>query len=286
MDPTGMLSNPAAAVAALPAFALLGYFFILLDRRRDDSISKGDGQVGIKLVFCTFVLFGIVGVAGGITGLLDFVLGGFKDTGRLRAALAGIVGGAAIGAAAFALGYRRTNADKFAQVSRFAAGVVGIGAGIVAAMAFTSLINALFLSGGWDGIRTALIPLVVYGALGVFAMITHARLSGIVIERAAPQAAYGQQAGYGQQGQAAYGQQAGYAQQGQAGYAQQGQAQAGYGQQAGYAQQGGAQQGYGQAQQGYGQAQPGYGQQGGQGGGYPPGGQGGQGGQGGGYGQR
>jgi hypothetical protein len=273
----GMLSGPGGPAVALPAFALLGYFFILLDRRREDSISKGDGQVGIKLIFCSFVLFGVIAVSGGIVQLLNFVLGGFKDTGALKAALAGIVGGGAVGAAAFAMGFRRTNADKHAQVSRFAAGVVGLGAGLIAAASFVGLINALFLGGGWEGIRGNLAPLVTYGALGVFAMITHAKLSGIVIERAAAPAGYGQQPGYGQQ--AGYGQQPGqpgYAQQ-QAAYAQQ---QAAYAQQqAGYAQQ------QGQPQAGYGQQQ-GYPQ--GQGGGYPPGGQGGggQGGGGGGYGQR
>ena len=55
----GMLGGSAgAATALIPAFALLGYFYILLDRRRDDSISKGDGQVGAKLVLCGFILFG------------------------------------------------------------------------------------------------------------------------------------------------------------------------------------------------------------------------------------
>ncbi len=283
MDTLGMLSNPAAAVAALPAFALVGYLLILLDRRREDSISKGDGQVGIKLVLCSFILFGVLSVSAGVALLLSFVLSGFGDTGQLKQAFAGIVAGGVVGGAAFALGFRRTNADKHAQVSRFATGAVGLAAGLIAASAFVGLINALFLGGGWAGIRGNLSPLVTYGALGVFAIMTHARLSGIFIERAAPQQGYGQQPGYGAQAQAGYAQQPGYAQ--QAGYAQQGQPQAGYGQQAGYAQPGQAQAGYGQAQPGYGQAQPGYGQQSGQGGGYPPGGQGGgQGG--GGYGQR
>jgi hypothetical protein len=282
MDSTlGLLGNAAnPAVMGIPAFAVLGYFYILLDRRREDSLSKGDGQVGIKLVLCGFVLLGLATAATGVVGLLNFILSGFKETGMLKAAFAGIVSGAAIAGLSFALGVRRTNTDKFPQVARFSAAIVALGAGLMAASSFTTLINALFLGGGWEGIRVSLSPLVTFGALAVGSLMMHARMSGVVVAvQAAPQPA----AGYGQ----AYAQQ-GYGQQ-QAGYGQnyqQGQAQAGYanpaaGQaQAGYAQQ----QGYGQAQPqaGYAQPQAGYPQ--GQGGGYPPGGQGGQGG--GGYGQR
>jgi hypothetical protein len=280
MDATlGLLGNAAnPAVMAIPAFAVLGYFYILLDRRREDSLSKGDGQVGIKLVLCGFVLLGLYNVVGGIVGLLNFILSGFKDTGLLKAAFAGIVSGGAIAGLAFALGLRRTNTEKFPQVARFAAAIVALAAGLNAAQALTALINALFLSGGWEGIRSSLSLLVSYGALGLGAIMMHARMSGVVVPvqaSAQPAAGYGQ--AYGQQGysqqQAGYGQN--YQQQGQAGYANPaaGQAQAGYAQQQGY--------GQAQPQAGYAQPQAGYPQ--GQGGGYPPGGQGGQGG---GYGQR
>ena len=268
----GMLGSLAGPAMALPAFAVLGYFFILLDRRRDDSLSKGDGQVGIKLILVSFVLFGLMSVAGGIVELLNFILGGFKNTPGLKMAFASIVAGGGVGGAAFALGFRRTNADKHEQVTRYATAVVGLGAGLMAALSFVGLINNLFGGGGWEGIRSTLAPLVTYGALGVLAIITHARLSGIVIERAAPAAGYGQQAGYGQPAAG--------------GYAQQSQPQAAYGQpgQPGYGQPGYGQAGQAQAGQ---PGQPGYQQPAGyppgQGGGYPPGGQGGGGG---GYGQR
>lgn len=290
MQPLAMLgSAPNPATFLVPAFVVLGYFYILLDRRREDSISKGDGQVGIKLVLCGLVLWGVLAIAGGLEGLLTFILAGFSPAGLVKSAFASIIAGAAVAGVAFAMGYRRTNADKFAQVNRFAAGVVTLGAGVYAATSLSMLFNGLIADISWPAIRGPLVPLVIYGALAFVAASIHASLSGIV--SAAParapayggNQAYGQQGAYAQQQQPGYGQQAGYAQQqqgGQAqpGYAQQqgGQAQPGYGQQAGYPQ---------QPQQ---QQQPGYGQQagyaqGGQPGGYPPGGQGGQGG---GYGQR
>lgn len=279
----GNSANPATFL--VPAFVVLGYFYILLDRRREDSVSKGDGQVGVKLVLCGLVLQGLSSVVGGVVSLLDFILSGFSPTSTLKAAFAAIAAGAAVAGLSFAVGYRRTNADKFSQVNRFAAGVVTLAAGLFAAMMLAALLNGLMGGGGWAAIRGPLSPLVVYGALAFVAAGIHGKLSGIVSAAPAPAPAagygqgYGQQAAYGQQ-QAGYGQQAGYAQQaGQqpAGYASPGQAQPGYGQQqAGYAQQ--------QPQAGYGQQPAGYPQSGGQGGGYPPGG--GQGGGGQGYGQR
>lgn len=274
----GMLGGPATIAAAVPAFAVLGYFYILLDRRSDDSISKGDGQVGIKLVLCGFILLGLATASLGVVGLLNFILGGFKDTGELKSAFAQVAAGGIIGGASFALGLLRTNTEKHPQAARFSFGVVSLAAGLSASMALIALLNAVFLSAGWEAIRGSLAMLITYGVIAVLSILFHAKMSGIVAAiQSAPQAAAGYGHGYSQPG---YGQQAGYPAnypQGQAqpGYASPAQSPAGYPQQQGYAQ--------AQPQAGY--PQPAAYPAGQAPGGYPPsGGQGGQGGQGGGQG--
>jgi hypothetical protein len=109
MNPREVLMNPermlgglagegpgvlAAAVAI--AFVGLGYFAVLIDRRREDSPSKDDTQVGIKLVLYGLVLAGIGIAATGAELLLTFVLGGFEGGGAaIKISLPPILVGAA-----------------------------------------------------------------------------------------------------------------------------------------------------------------------------------------------
>ena len=89
-------------MAITPAFVVIGYFFILLDRR-EDRPSKDDKQIGTKLVLWAFILSGIAMILGGADSLIAFVLGGFKGGfAVIKYPLAGIISGVVI-AGAFGL---------------------------------------------------------------------------------------------------------------------------------------------------------------------------------------
>ena len=71
-------AETAVAGALLVGFVAAGYALITIDRRRDGSTSRDDGQVGLKLALWGVIVAGVVMAAGGLGDLLAFVLGGFK----------------------------------------------------------------------------------------------------------------------------------------------------------------------------------------------------------------
>src|SRR5258706_15215584 len=75
-----MAEKAPMILGAITALIFVGasYFMITLDRGRANSTSKDDTQVGLKLVLFGLILAGIQVAAGGATGLLAFMLGGFK----------------------------------------------------------------------------------------------------------------------------------------------------------------------------------------------------------------
>jgi len=259
-----LLGGAAPLVLAPFGFIVLGYFFILIDRR-DDRPSKDDKQIGSKLVLWFLILIGLGMALSGVFDLLSFILGGFKGGfGRVKGSLVNVVAGAAI-AGAFALVFLpRTNNSTQQQVERYAMGTLALLAGIATCLAFYMLLRSVVFAAKWAAISSSLSALVVAGGTAFLALFRHGQLSGwtVPVRPAAPVApAGGYPGGYPQQG-------GGYPPQGQGGgYPPQGQG-------GGYPPQGG--QGGGYPPQGGGQG-GGYPPQGG--GGYPP--QGGQGGQGG-----
>ena len=242
----------------IPTFVIWGYLFFLLDRR-DDRPSKDDKMMGSKLVLWGFILAGISLVLGGANTLVSFILGGFKGGfAAIKGSLATIVSGGVVAAAFALLFLPRTNNSTASQAERFAMGLLGLGAGLAAVIAFSALIRALFFGEGWRAMSSALATMAVYGAAAGFALLRHGSLSGWTAAPPRPQmpvAPPGQGGGYAQGG--------GYPPQG-GGYPPQG---------GGYPPQGG-----GYPPQGGGYPQGG-------GGGYPPQGGGGYPPQGGGYGR-
>ena len=82
----------------VPAFVVLGYLAIVLDRRRDGSPSQGDRQVGLKLVVFGLGLAGLAFAATGAFTLLAYVLSGFKGgTEPIKSSLANLISGGAVG---------------------------------------------------------------------------------------------------------------------------------------------------------------------------------------------
>ena len=243
-------------MAITPAFVVIGYFFILLDRR-EDRPSKDDKQIGTKLVLWAFILSGIAMILGGADSLIAFVLGGFKGGfAVIKYPLAGIISGVVIAGAFGLLFLPRTNNATAQQVERYAMGALALGTGLVAVASLNSLIVGLFAGLKWGQMSSSLAHMVVYGAGAGFALLRHGGMSGWTAPPPRPQMPG---AGYPPQG-------GGYPPQG-GGYPPQG---------GGYPPQGG---GYPPQGGGYPPQGGGYPQQGG-GGGYPP-----QGGQGGGYGR-
>ena len=216
---SGMGGSPAPYLVA--AFLALGYFAILLDRRRDGSPSQADTQVGIKLVLYGLAITGVLIVVGGLEHLFAYVLGGFKPTDKLKAAGSALVSGGFIALGVLALALPRTNARAMTQVERFAWGVIALYTGIIAVFALQKVVESVFMSMPWATIAGFLSQLFAYGVVAVLAIARLGRLSNW--GAAAPPQYGGQQQGFPPQ-------QGGGYQQSSGGYQQ------GYGQQGGYGQ--------------------------------------------------
>ena len=235
---------------AAAAVLVLGYFYIFWDKRKEESANKDDGQVGIKIVLFTIILFSLGMAAGALEGLLGWLLSGAKGgAGPIKEAMGPLVAGGGGVALVLLMLLPRTNNKDYPQAERFAAGAVGLVAIVTAIGSLNGLLDALLTSKGWRAAgagQTA--HLLVSGGLGFFALTRFGGMSGWTAP-ARPAPMMQPQGGY----------------QPQQGYQPQGQMQ--------------GQQGY-QQPQGYPPQQQGYPPQGGMppGQGYPPGGQGGPGG--------
>ena len=68
-----------------------------LDRRRDGSPSRDDGQIGLKLVLFGVLATAVIVTAAGTQQLLAFVLGGFKGGwAKMRGPLATMIAAQAV----------------------------------------------------------------------------------------------------------------------------------------------------------------------------------------------
>ena len=239
-----LISSPLTLV--VPAFVVLAYFFAVWDQRKPEADSKDDGQVGIKLAILTMVVIGLGIAAGGTQTLLHYLLSGAKTgTPAIKSAIAALLVGGLIVAVFLFVFLPRTNTKDHPKVTRLTAGVIAIIGGVTSSVYLLMFVNGLIMGGGgWPVKAGFLAAVVVYGALGIGALIKLGGMSGWTapVRPVAPQPS----AGYGQPGMAQPGMQQGYPPQG-----------GGYPPQQGYPPQGG-----------------GYPPQGGgyppQGGGYPP----------------
>jgi hypothetical protein len=163
---------PSIEALALGAgFVVFAYLVITLDRRRDNSPSKDDTQVGLKLVLYGLALAGIQIAVGGVNTLLAYILGGFKGgAAPIKLALPPILVGGAAAVAMLAVLLPRTNAKASPQAERFAVGVLGVVYGAFAIGQATFFLTALFNSFPWAVTSSALAGLLVSGAIGFLAV--------------------------------------------------------------------------------------------------------------------
>jgi hypothetical protein len=206
----------SAATTLVAAFLALGYFAVLIDRRREGSPSAQDNQVGIKLVLYGLAITGVLVVVTGLQHLFDFVLGGFKPTETLKLAGADLVSGGFVALGVLALALPRTNARQMPQVERYAWGLIALYTGIISVFALQTVVKNVFMSVKWAEIAGGLAQLFAHAMVAVLAIARLGRLSSWGATSAPPYS--GQQGGYqssqgysGQQGyQQGYGQQGGY----------------------------------------------------------------------------
>jgi hypothetical protein len=159
------------ALALAGGFVIFAYLVVTLDRRRENSPSKDDTQVGIKLVLYGLALAGIQIAAGGLTTLLAYVLGGFKGgAGPIKVALPPVLVGGAAAFVMITMMIPRTNAKVAPQAERFAVGVLGLVYGAMAIGQTSFFVTGLFNSFPWVMTSAALAGVLVSGAIGFFAV--------------------------------------------------------------------------------------------------------------------
>ena len=185
-----MLSKLALLPAALaPVFVLFAYFAIVLDRRRDNSPSKEDTQVGLKLAILGLSLSAVGLVAAGVNGLLAFILGGFKGGAQpIKDAIAPLVTGAGVAFALFTIILPRTNNATMRQPERMMLGLMTVTYGFMAIIMSYLFIDGLFNSQPWGMTSSFLATLLVNGAVGFLALNRLGQASGWVqpVRPAAP----------------------------------------------------------------------------------------------------
>jgi len=166
------------AVAAI-GFVAAAYLFVTIDRHRADSPSKDDKQVGLKLVLFGLVLAGVHYAAGGVTGVLAYILGGAKGgSGPMRAAIPSIVVGGAVVFAVYKVLLPRTNAAVQRQAERFMLGLLGLEYSVLAILGIHGFLTALFLDYGWNAMSGSIAWTGVYGAIGFLAISRFGAISG------------------------------------------------------------------------------------------------------------
>ncbi len=265
-DFPSLFGPTAMAVSMGIAFIAFGYLVVTLDRRREESRSRDDDQVGFKLGLWAILIAAVLTAGEAFGDLLAFALGGFDGhwedpTGHLLASAAATV----VVAKVFLP--KTNNADK-PQIERFGLGTIMALAGIRGLIGLDQTLVDTFDADGWTTISKGLSTTLAAVGLALLIGWRYGALSGARIKAppkilaagatpeppppavmpGVPQATVAgapyqqQQAGYGQPAPQGYGQQPPQA------YAQ-------------------TQQGYSQPQQAYGQQQQGYPNQGyGQGG--------------------
>lgn len=163
----------------IPLFILIGYAFLSLDRRREGSPSRDDGQVGIKLLLFALLASSALFAASGAEAVLAFVLGGFKGGwDAVRGPLATVLALGGAGVAVYLLLLPRTNHLERPQVERLAIGLVGAVAGASALVGANSFIGNLLATKPWGEISSELAAVGVWGGAAVLAIIRLGTLSG------------------------------------------------------------------------------------------------------------
>jgi hypothetical protein len=178
----------------VPAFVVLGYLAVLLDRRRDGSPSQGDRQVGLKLVVFGLGLAGLAFAATGAYILLAYVLSGFKGgTEPIKSSLANLISGGAVVAGVILVLLPATNTKEQPQVERYAIGAVALVAGFGTVMAYNQFVHGLFTGAGWGHTSARLAELLVSSGAAFLSITRLGAMSGWTSPmRSSAAGAYGQ----------------------------------------------------------------------------------------------
>jgi hypothetical protein len=181
-EPTAL---PAIIGMAAPFVALLfvvfGYFMVTLDRARDGSLSKDDGQVGVKLVLHSFILMGIMMAAGGVTTLVHYVFSGFKGgSGPIKQSIPSIAIGAVAVVVASKAFLTRTNNGTHRQIERFMLGALALVYLGMALMMLDLFVTGLINDMPWEANSGSFAVGVVSTLVSLFAIIRLGSISGWV----------------------------------------------------------------------------------------------------------
>jgi hypothetical protein len=160
------------------AFAAAAYFYLVWDRSRTDSTSKGDNQLGLKVVIYSLLMVALGLAVSGLTDVLVFLLSGAKNKLQIKEGLGHLLSGGALFVAVFLLLLPRSNTKEFPKTERFAVGYVALVAGIAAFLAFDGLLSGLFSSAPWKTHNAGNFgTLIVSGALAFFALFRFGQMS-------------------------------------------------------------------------------------------------------------
>ena len=165
--------------AAAAAVLILGYFYIVWARRKDESSNKEDGQVGLKIVLYTLLLVSLGVAADAVNGILGWLMAGAKGGSQpIKVGLASLVAGGAGLVVVLLVLLPRTNTKEFPQTERFAAGSVAVVSGIAVVMQLNALLVALLGGQGWrGGAAPHAGTLLVAGALAFLAITRFGTMS-------------------------------------------------------------------------------------------------------------
>ncbi|WP_428264513.1 hypothetical protein [Haliangium sp.] len=188
MNQIAAIGAPSAGTMLIfSSFGLLslGYFYLFWDRRRDDSLNREDGQVGLKLVLYTLLLISLGLAAGAIESILGYLLSGAKNaqgakgSGPIKWGIASLVAGGAGVAAVFFVFLPRTNAKEYPQAERFAWGIASLVAGVSTVLGLNATLQGFFgRLPGWPLKAHALASLLVAGGLAFWAIMRFGAMSG------------------------------------------------------------------------------------------------------------
>nr|HEX4314130.1 hypothetical protein [Kofleriaceae bacterium] len=182
LDQLALAGPMVLGLAIAVAFVIGGYLVITIDRGRSNSPSKDDTQAGLKLVLIALALAGVSMAVVNVESVVAMMLGGFHEfVAVVKSSIVGIVvgGGVAVGIV-FGL-LPKTNIATSRQPERFALGVLALQYGLMTIFAVYMALSAIVFSASWAETSGSLAGTVIYGAVGLIAIMRFGATSGWVV---------------------------------------------------------------------------------------------------------
>ena len=173
----GLVGGGAVTPTIVGLFIVLGYFAVVIDRRRDNSSSRDDHNVGVKLVLFALVIAGVLILVGGLQQLFAWAFGGFKATDQLKEAAANFVTGGFVVMTLIVFALPRTNSRTAPQVERFALGVIALFTGLTTIGALNDVIRFVFMGEQWPKIGGSLAQVIAHALVAGLSIARLGRLS-------------------------------------------------------------------------------------------------------------